>query len=53
MCSACQDTKIIIIIPIGGHFLCHRNSNFRRLKDKAYLSVNFVFLSSVLKEFRI
>ena len=40
MCIARRDT-------ISGHFLCHRNSDLTRLKEKAYLSVNFVYLSNV------
>ena len=46
MCIARRDT-------ISGHFLCHRNSNLTRLKEKAYLSVGFVYLSNVLKLFSI
>ena len=46
MCIARQDT-------ISGHFLCHRNSDLTRLKEKAYLLVDFVYLSNVLKLFII
>ena len=46
MCIARRDT-------ISGHFLCHRNSDLTRLKEKAYLSVDFVYLSIVLKVFSI
>ena len=46
MCNARRDT-------ISGHFLCHRNSDLTRLKEKAYLSVDFVYLSNVLKVFSI
>ena len=46
MCIARRDT-------ISGHFLCHRNSDLTRLKEKAYLSVDFVYLSNVLKVFCI
>ena len=35
------------------HFLCHRNSDLTRPKEKAYLSVDFVYLSNVLKVFSI
>ena len=35
------------------HFQCHRNSDLTRLKEKAYLSVDFVYLSNVLKVFSI
>ena len=38
-------------IPISGHFLCHRNSDLTKLKGKAYSSVDFVYLSNVLKVF--
>ena len=43
-------------IAISGHFLCHRNSDLTRFKEKAYLSdlsVDFVYLSNVLKVFSI
>ena len=46
MCIARRDT-------ISDHFLCHRNSDLTRLKEKAYLSVSFVYLSNVLKVFSI
>ena len=46
MCIARRDT-------ISGHFLCYRNSDFTRLKEKAYLSVDFVYLSNVSKLFSI
>ena len=46
MCIARRDT-------ISGYFLCHRNSELTRLKEKAYLSVDFVYLSNVLKVFSI
>ena len=46
MCIALRDT-------ISGHFLCHRNSDLMRLRKKAYLSVDFVYLSNVLKVFSI
>ena len=46
MCIARRDT-------ISGHFLCHRNSDLTRLEEKACLSVDFVFLSNVLKVFSI
>ena len=46
MCIAHRDT-------ISGHFLCHRNLYLTRLKEKAYLSVDFVYLSNVLKLFSI
>ena len=42
MCIARRDT-------ISGHFLCQRNSDLTRLEEKACLSVDFVFLSIVLK----
>ena len=34
---------------ISGHFLCHRNSDLASLKEKASLSVDFVYLWNVLK----
>ena len=46
VCIARRDT-------ISGHFPCHRNSDLTRLKEKAYLSVDFVYLSNVLKLFSI
>ena len=46
MCIARRDT-------ISGHFLCHRNSDLTTLKEKAYLSVDFVYLSHALKVFSI
>ena len=46
MCIAHRDT-------ISGHFQCHRNSDLTRLKEKAYLSAGFVYLSNVLKLFSI
>ena len=46
MCIARRDT-------ISSHFLCHRNSGLTRLKEKAYLSVDFVYLSNILKVFSI
>ena len=46
MCIARRDT-------ISGHFLCHGNSDPTRLKERAYLSVDFVYLPNVLKVFSI
>ena len=46
MCIARRDT-------ISGHFLCNRNSDLTKLKGKAFLSVDFVYLSNVLKVFSI
>ena len=46
VCIARRDT-------IVGHFLCHRNSGLTRLKEKAYLSVDFVYFSNVFKVFSI
>ena len=46
VCIARQDTN-------SGYFLCHRNSDLTRLKEKAYLSVNFAYISNVLKVFSV
>ena len=42
-----------LLAASGGHFLCHKDSDLARLKEKSYFSVDFVYPLSDLRGFGI